>query len=281
MSSRIIFGAAALGGMSQDRADATMQILLDAGINHLDTAASYGESELRLGPWMPEHRSKFFLATKTGDRSGADARASLERSLERLQTDHVDLIQLHNLVEEDQWTQAFAADGAVAALFKAREEGLCRHVGITGHGNRIARMHIRSLGEAPFASVLLPYSHVLMQDEAYAAGVAELLALCADNNVAVQTIKSIARRRWPDLDMRKFSWYEPVDDMDVLARATQFVLANPQVFLNTSSDARLLPTTIAAASGFDGTTPSAEQLAADRLTQSMTPLFDWGELERI
>lgn len=283
-SSRVIFGAAALGGMSQERADTLLPILLRHGINHLDTAASYGESELRLAPWMPQHRNDFFLATKTGDRSGADARASLERSLERLGTDHVDLIQLHNLVEEDEWQQAFAPDGAVAALFAARDEGLCRHVGVTGHGLRIARMHLRSLAEAPFASVLLPYSHVLDTIGPYADDVEELLATCAERNVAAQTIKSVARRRWVDGDLRKFSWYEPVDDPEVLARAVQWVLADQRVFLNTSSDARLLTAIIEAAAtapdAIDGR-PAADRLEADRLAQSMTPLFDGGDLEVI
>jgi len=280
-SSRLIFGAAALGGMSQDRADGLLPTLVAGGVNHIDTAASYGDSELRLAPFLQQHRTDFFLATKTGDRSGAAARASLERSLERMQVDQVDLIQLHNLVENDEWERAFASDGAVAALFAARDEGLCRHVGVTGHGLRIARMHIRSLGEADFASVLLPYSHVLVEDEAYAADVGELLELCGERGVAVQTIKSVARRRWPDGDMRKFSWYEPIDDDEVMRRAIEFVLANPLVFLNTSSDARLLPRTLEIAEGFDGSVPDPSLLEGDRLAHGITPLFDGGALEVI
>lgn len=281
VSSRVIFGAAAFGTMRQDKADGVLATLLEYGVNHIDTAADYGDSEQRIGPWMADHRGDFFLATKTGDRSGSDARASLERSLERLQTDHVDLIQLHNLVEEDEWQQALGPDGAVAALFRARDEGLCRFVGVTGHGTRIARMHIRSLGEADFDSVLFPYNHALMELDFYAHDVAELLALCADRNVAVQTIKSVARRRWTDGSTRHFSWYEPVEDEAVLERAVHYVLANPQVFLNSSSDTRILRSILDAACSFDGTAPREAHLAADRAAESMTPLFDGASLERI
>jgi len=267
--------------MSQERADATLAVVERRGINHIDTAASYGASEDRLAPWLATHRDRVFLATKTGDRTGTDARASLERSLERMGVDHVDLIQLHNLVEEDEWQQAFAPGGAVAALFAARGEGLCHHVGVTGHGLRIAGMHLRSLAEADFASVLLPYNHVRLQDATYAADVDELLGVCAEREIAVQTIKSLARRRWADGDQERFSWYQPIDDPDVATRAVHFVLANPQVFLNTSSDARLLELTCDAADSFAGEPPSPDQLAADRLAHAMTPLFDRAALEVI
>jgi aryl-alcohol dehydrogenase-like predicted oxidoreductase len=280
-STRVIFGAAALGGLRQERADEVLQQLLDAGVNHLDTAASYGESERRIGPWMAEHRGRFFLATKTGERRGDAARAELERSLERLQVDSVDLIQLHNLVEPDEWEVAHGPGGAVEALAAARDEGLVRHIGVTGHGTRIARMHLRSLEAFPFASVLLPYSFAALQDDAYRADVEELLAACADRGVAVQTIKAIARRRWPDgYGGRRFSWYEPVTDPDAIGRAVRWVLSHDQLFLNTSSDARLLAAALEAAST-PAPVPSDAELEADVDALGVRPLFDGEALERI
>lgn len=281
VSTRVIFGAAALGRMSQDRADAVLEQLLTAGVNHLDTAADYGESELRIGPWMAEHRSRFFLATKTGQRRGDDARRQLEASLERLQVDSVDLIQLHNLVEPEEWEVAHGPGGAVEALAQAQEEGLVAHIGVTGHGNRIAGMHRRSLERFPFASVLLPYSYVGLQDPAYRADVEALLDVCAERQVAVQTIKAIGRRRWPEgYDGRRFSWYEPMDDADAIARAVRWVLGHEQLFLNTSSDARLLPATLAAAAS-GGPMPSDDEMQADVDALGVVPLFDGAELERI
>ena len=281
-SSRLIFGAAALGGMSQDRADATLALLAPAGINHIDTAASYGESELRLAPFLADHRHEFFLATKTGDRDGETARASLERSLERMGVDHVDLIQLHNLVEDEEWETAFAPGGAVEALDRARSEGLCRFVGVTGHGTRIPSMHLRSLERYDFASVLFPYNHSMMGLDAYRRDAEALITRCAERGVAVQTIKSIARRRWPEAPARRFSWYEPIDDPDAIGRAVRYVLGREGLFLNTSSDARLLPAAIEAAEGVGvGDQPSDEEMAADALRLGITPLFDGSELERI
>jgi aryl-alcohol dehydrogenase-like predicted oxidoreductase len=280
-SSRVIFGAAALGGMRQERADELLQVLLDAGVNHLDTAASYGESELRIGPWMAEHRDRFFLATKTGERRGDAARAELERSLERLRVDSVDLIQLHNLVEPDEWEVAHGAGGAVEAMAQARDEGLVRHIGVTGHGTRIAGMHLRSLERFPFDSVLLPYSFVALQDPGYRSDVQQLLAVCAEQQVAVQTIKAIGRRRWPDdHDGPRYSWYQPLTDPAAIGRAVRWVLANPQVFVNTSSDARLLRTALDAATQ-TGADPSDAELQADVDAEDIEPLFDGAALERI
>jgi aryl-alcohol dehydrogenase-like predicted oxidoreductase len=280
-STRVIFGAAALGSMSQERADEVLDVLLRYGVNHLDTAAMYGDSELRIGPWMAEHRDRFFLATKTSERTGDGARAGLERSLERLQVGSVDLIQLHNLVEDEEWERAHGPNGAVEALVRARDEGLVRFIGVTGHGTRIARMHLRSLERHRFDSVLLPYSFVALQDRAYRADVEELLGVCAEQQVAVQTIKSVARRRWPaDHTGPRFSWYEPLSDQPAVDRAVRWVLANPQVFLNTSSDARLLPAILEAASR-DTEPPTDDELRDDLEALDVEPLFDGGQLERI
>lgn len=276
--------------MRQERADELLDVLLSHGVNHIDTAASYGESERRVGPWMERHRGDFFLATKTGERTGDGARAELERSLERLRVDSVDLIQLHNLVEPDEWDVAHGPGGAVEAMVRARDEGLVRFIGVTGHGTRIARMHLRSLERHPFDSVLLPYSFVSVQDDAYRADVEELLAVCAERQVAVQTIKAVARRRWPDDHSgRRFSWYQPLEDEAALARAVRWVLSNPQVFLNTSSDARLLRSILDVAGALGSSSPSPppppptdDEMRADIVAQDIEPLFDGtDDLERI
>ena len=279
-STRVVFGAAALGGMSEERAATTLALVAQSGVNHVDTAARYGDSELRLAPWLAEHRSSVFLATKTGDRDGAAARASLERSLERMGVDSVDLIQLHNLVEDDEWRVAHGSGGAVEALAAARDDGLCRYIGVTGHGTRIPAMHSRSLDEFPFDSVLLPYNHTMLANDAYRHDVEELLATCAGRGVAVQTIKSIARGRWPEGNDRRYSWYEPLTDPEAIGRAVAFVLGRPGLFLNTSSDARLLPIVLSAATG-NLAVPTDEEMEADRLAHGITPLFDGDQLERI
>jgi aryl-alcohol dehydrogenase-like predicted oxidoreductase len=277
-SSRVIFGAAALGSMKQEKADEVLPVLLEYGINHLDVAASYGDAELRLAPWLVDHR--FFLATKTGDRRGDAARASLERSLTRLGVDHVDLIQLHNLVEEDDWATAHGPGGALEALQRARDEGLVRFIGVTGHGLRIARMHLRSLERFDFDSVLVPLNFSVYADPGYRADLDELLALCAERRVAVQTIKSVARRRWDEGEGPRYSWYAPLTDTDALGRAVWYVLARPQLFLNSSSDAHLLRATLEAASG-PLAAPTDEEMEADVLAHGIRPLFDGDALERI
>jgi aryl-alcohol dehydrogenase-like predicted oxidoreductase len=277
----VIFGAAALGAMRQERADELLDILFEFGVNHLDVAASYGDAELRLAPWLASHRDRFFLATKTGERTGAGARAGLERSLERLGVDQVDLIQLHNLVEPDEWEVAHSPGGALEALERARDEGLVRFIGVTGHGLRIAAAHGRSLERFDYDAVLLPYNFSLLQDPGYRTDLERLLAVCEERAVAVQTIKSLARRRWPaDVEGPRFSWYEPLTEPGSVARAVQFVMARPGVFLNTSSDARLLRPTLEAATGREPA-PTIAELEADQQAQGVQSLFDGGELERI
>jgi aryl-alcohol dehydrogenase-like predicted oxidoreductase len=273
-SSRLLFGAAALAAMKQEKADQLLHLLLEHGINHLDTAASYGESELRLAPWLARYRDRFFLATKTGERTYDGAKASLHRSLERLQVERVDLIQLHNLVAERDWQTALGSGGALEALVQAREQGLVRFIGVTGHGTQVAEMHCRSLERFPFDSVLLPYNFTMMRLPEYAADFERLVAICEERGVAVQTIKSVARRNWQDDSRRRFSWYEPLADEAAIRRAVHFVLSRPGVFLNTSSDATLLRHILNCAS--DVTPPSPTELAADVVRFAMEPLFQPG-----
>lgn len=276
-SSRVIFGAAALFSMRQDRADRLLDLLLEHGVNHIDTAADYGDSELRIGPWMMrrKNRKDFFLATKTGARTKAGARDSLHRSLEKLQADHVDLIQLHNLVAEDSWNTAMGPGGALEALVDARAEGLVRSIGVTGHGHTVAAQHRRSLERFAFDSVLLPYNATMMRMPEYAADFEALIATCAARGVAVQTIKSIAKKRWDDGPAGHFCWYEPLTDPDAIARGVHYALSRPGFFLNSSSDGRLLPTILDAA-GRKATTPSAEAIEADIACYGMQPLFHPG-----
>ena len=286
-SSRVIFGAAALSRMRQDRADEVLEVLMAHGVNHLDVAANYGEAELRLAPWLAGHRDDFFLATKTGERTGDGARASLERSLTRLGVDRVDLIQLHNLVEEDEWRTAHGPGGALEALVAARAEGLVRHIGVTGHGLRIAAMHQRSLAAFDYDSVLLPFSPVLAGIDTYRRDAEALFALCAERRVAVQTIKSAARRRWaPDDPSPHHSWYEPITDPGVLGRSVRWVLGGGavpgQLFVNSSSDVATLATVLAAAErAASDPRPGDDEVAADLEADGIHALFDGGALERI
>jgi aryl-alcohol dehydrogenase-like predicted oxidoreductase len=271
-STRIIFGAAALGGMKQDKADAVLDTLLEYGINHIDTAASYGDSELRIGPWMREHRQRFFLATKTGDRTYQGARESLHRSLERLRVDRVDLIQMHNLATENEQATALGAGGALEALVDARAQGLTRFIGVTGHGSQIAAMHLRSLERFAFDSVLFPYNFPMLNIPQYATDVEALIKACSERGVATQTIKSVARRRWQNGDGRKFSWYEPLRDRDAIRRGVHFVLSRPGLFLNSSSDATILRDILDAAST-PATAPARAEMEADVARYAMEPLF--------
>jgi len=276
-SSRIVFGAAALMQSNEAEAERTLALLLENGINHIDAAASYGDAEIWVGRWMAEHRERFFLASKTGERSYSGARDQIRRSLERLRTDRLDLIQLHNLVKDEEWEQAFTEDGAVRACIEAREEGLVRFIGVTGHGTRVARMHHRSLERHAFDSVLLPYNFLQMQNPDYARDFEALASLCQERGVAVQTIKSIARRRWPDgATPTTTTWYEALATPEDVERAVGWALSRPGIFVNTASDVGLLEQMIDGATHWAenasaGADDSQMQSAAESL--SMEPLF--------
>ncbi len=271
-STRTIFGAAALGSLSQAEADPTLELLLEHGVNHIDTAASYGDSELRLAPWLSHHRDRFFLATKTGQRDRAGAREEIRRSLDRLGVDRVDLLQLHNLVDVIEWETALREGGALEAAVEARDEGLIRYIGVTGHGLTVARMHRRSLERFPFDSVLLPYSYVQMRDAQYAADFEELAAVCADRDVAMQTIKAITLAPWDGREQTAATWYEPLREQSDIDLAVHWVLGRPGVFLNTVGDVALLPKVLDAASRFASrpTDETMDELAAGR---NLVPLF--------
>jgi len=272
MSTRAIFGAAALSRVSQLEADRTLEVLLQYGINHIDTAASYGDSELRVGPWMDRHRGQFFLATKTGQRTYQQARDEFHRSLERLRVDQVDLLQLHYLVAPDEWEVAMGPGGALEAAVEARQQGLVRFIGVTGHDTAVAAMHKRALERFDFDSVLLPYSYVMMQNPQYAADYEALMQLCQQRNVAVQTIKSICRRPWGDRPHTRATWYEPMEDQADIDTAVHWVLSRPGMFLNTLGDIHVLPKVLDAASRFEAA-PS-EQVMQEQVAQlAMMPLL--------
>lgn len=271
ISTRTIFGAAALSRVSQAEADRTLEVLLQFGINHIDTAASYGDSELRLGPWMDRHRRDFFLATKTEKRTYREAWDELRRSLDRLRVDSVDLWQLHLLVDPAEWETAMGPGGALEAFVEARQQGLVRFLGVTGHGTTVAAMHRRSLERFDFDSVLLPYNYPMMQNPQYAADVEALLATCRERNVAVQTIKSIARGPWGGKRQTHATWYEPLSDQADIDRAVHWVLSRPGIFLNTAADIHLLPKVLDAAARFRAATAEEAEGALSGL--EMTPLF--------
>jgi aryl-alcohol dehydrogenase-like predicted oxidoreductase len=271
-SSRVIFGAAALGEVTQRDADAALELLLERGVNHIDTAASYGDSELRLAPWFREHRDRFFLATKTGERAYAPAREQIRRSLERMAVDRVDMIQLHCLVHPAEWDLAMDEDGALRAAVEAREEGLVRFIGVTGHGLTVAEMHLRSLARFPFDAVLLPYSHVIMQDGQYAPDFERVLATCGVRGIAVQTIKSIARGPWGSTEASAATWYEPLREQEHIDLAVHWVLGEPGVFLNSAGDLELLPRVLAAAERF-AARPDEAEMARLLSEQRLSSLF--------
>jgi len=272
MSTRTIFGAAAFWTCDQAEADRTLEVLLEYGINHIDTAPTYGDSELRLGPWMREHRSRFFLATKTGERTYQAARDEIHRSLERLRVDQLDLIQLHALIDPEEWEVAMGPGGALEAIVEAREQGLVRFLGVTGHGTTIPAMHLRSLERFDFDAILMPYNFVMMQNPDYSADFEKVISLCQERNVAVQTIKAVARGPWGEKAKTRTPWYEPLEAQASIDRAVHWVFNRPGVFLNTVGDTEILPRVLDAASRFEAG-PTNEEMEADLSAQGITPLF--------
>ena len=247
-SSVIIFGAASLGNVTQDEADASIQFALDSGINHFDTAASYGDAELRMGPWMQKIRDSIFLATKTGDRNREDAARSIERSLERLQVNQVDLLQLHAVTSFEELDQVTARGGALEAAIAAQEQGLIRHIGITGHGHLAPGVHLEALHRYPFATVLTPLNFILYNNPDYRRLFDALVAEIKRQDAGLMTIKTVARGPWPSPDAKRYNtWYEPFDEQSYVDKCVSFVLSHEEVTgLASAGDIRLLPKIVAA-----------------------------------
>src|SRR6195952_162232 len=271
-SSRAIFGAAALGKVSKGDADRALELLLEHGINHIDVAASYGDAELRIASWLQRNPGTFFVATKTGERTYRGAREEIRRSLDRLGVDRVDSIQLHNLADVIEWETALGADGALEAAIEAREEGLVRFIGVTGHGLSVPEMHRRSLERFAFDSVLLPYNYVQMQDPRYAERFEALAAVCAERNVALQTIKSLARRRWDGRPATASTWYEPLREQADVDLAVHWVLGRPEASLLPPGAVGTLPRLLDAAERFDRR-PSDDAMAGLAARADAEPLF--------
>lgn len=275
LSTRTLFGAASLSQASQEEADRALDVLLQYGVNHIDTAASYGDAELRIAPWLKQYPDQFFIATKTGQRTDQAGKEELHRSLERLGIDHVDLWQLHNLVDPIDWDTALSPGGVIEAAVEARGEGLVRGIGVTGHGLQIAATHRRSLERFDFDSVLLPYNFITMQNDYYAKHFEALLQTCQERNVAVQTIKSIALQPWMDRPHTNSTWYQPLQSQEEIDMAVWWVLSKPGIFLNTVGDLDLLPKVLDAASRFEErTSGESYKSPRDYLSElDFVPLF--------
>jgi aryl-alcohol dehydrogenase-like predicted oxidoreductase len=271
-STRVLFGGAALGSVTQDIADRTLEVLLEHGVNHLDLAASYGDAELRVRPWLREHRDDFFLATKTGLRTAPEAREELYRSLDRLGVANVDLWQLHSLADPIEWDIALSPGGAIEAAVEAREQGLIRWIGITGHGVQIAAQIRRSLDRFDFDSVLLPYNYVTMRLPYYAENFEALVQTCQQKQVAVQTIKSIALRPWLGRPHSHSTWYEPLERQEDIDLAVWWVLGRPGIFLNSVGDVELVPKVLDAAERLESR-PSEAEMQALVERAGLNPIF--------
>jgi aryl-alcohol dehydrogenase-like predicted oxidoreductase len=271
-STRVVFGAASLGSVPQQVADETLELLLKHGVNHIDTAASYGDSELRIKPWLRREPGRFFLATKTGKRDEKGAREELNRSLDRLGVDHVDLWQLHSLADPIDWDQALSPGGALDAAQLAREEGLIKWIGVTGHGTQIAATHRRSLDRFDFDSVLLPFNYITMQNAYYRENFDALARTCHEKKVAVQTIKSIAHRPWMEREHTRTTWYSPLESPDDIDLAVWWAMGRKDVFVNSVGDVNLLPLVLDAAERFSRT-PSDDEMAALMERSSSIPIF--------
>ena len=272
-STVILFGAVAFAQLTQAEADRGMEMLLEYGINHIDTAAAYGEAEDRLGPLMQKYRDRFFLATKTGERKYAAAKAQIHRSLERMRVDSIDMIQLHNLGHPDDWDTAMGENGALEAAKEARDQGLVKYIGVTGHGLKIAAFHHRSLQAFDFESILLPWNIQMKQNSQYASDFERVVGLARERGISVQTIKSLLRGPWGTAPKSHSTWYQPLEAQADIDRAVHWIMAQEDLFLNTSGDIRLLPKILDAASRFEGSGPSDEEMASMVAERSMTPLF--------
>jgi aryl-alcohol dehydrogenase-like predicted oxidoreductase len=274
-STRIIFGSYALSDATQAEADRILDLLLEYGVNHIDTAPMYGNAEKCIGTWMEKHREQFFLATKTRSRSYKGAWKNLQRSLEQMRVEYVDLWQMHGLTNPQGWDKAMGPGGALEAFIEARDKGLVRFWGVTGHGSKAPVMHKQSLERFDFDTVLLPYSYWQMQSSNYATHFTDLLEFCRERNVAVQTIKSVARRPWKDQTKTYNTYfYEPLETQDAIEKAVHWAMGLLDSFMITAGDMQLLPKMLDAADRYEGR-PANEKMEAIMDEFDIQPIFSY------
>jgi aryl-alcohol dehydrogenase-like predicted oxidoreductase len=272
MSTIVIFGGFAVGTIPQEEADAVMEQLLEHGVNHIDVAPSYGDAELRLGPWLEKYRDRFFLGCKTQLRDRQEARDELHRSLGRLRVDRLDLYQLHAVTTMEGLDQCFAPGGSMETLVEAREQGLTRYLGITSHGLQAPAVQIEALNRFDFDSLLFTLNFKLWANEQYRRDVTQLLQITAGRDLGTMVIKTWERGPWGDQEHRYHTWYEPFDDPEMVAKAMRFNLSFPVTGVISAGDARLLPMILDAAERY---TPMFEEEQADLLAtaEQYEPLF--------
>jgi aryl-alcohol dehydrogenase-like predicted oxidoreductase len=273
LSTVAIFGAAALWDVTQAEADAAMERVTGAGVNHIDVAPQYGHAEERVGPWIERDRDRFFLGCKTMKRSRADAWAELRRSLERLRTDHLDLYQIHAVTSMEELDQAMAAGGAIETLVEARDQGLTRWLGITGHGIDAPRIFLEALDRFEFDSVLFPINFVQMAQPAYRHDAEALVARCRDLDVGTMIIKSITRGPWGDRHRMHTTWYQPFEDPIEIQRGVDFVLSHDVTGICTAGDTRLLPLVLDACERFTPMPPAEREALIGEEGSRLQPLF--------
>jgi aryl-alcohol dehydrogenase-like predicted oxidoreductase len=250
MSTVAIFGAAAFSQVSQEEADKTMELIIEAGVNHIDIARSYGEAELRVGPWMPRERGRFFLGSKTTQRTKEDAWKELQESLKRLQIEALDLYQIHAIITMEELDAVTMKGGALEAFLDARREGLTRFIGITGHGVNAPKIYLEALRRFDFDTVLFPLNFVQMANPEYRKYAEELIATCKAKDVGTMIIKSITRAPWGNREHTATTWYEPFDNIEEIQPAVNFALSYDITGLCTAGDTRVLPLVLKACENF-------------------------------
>jgi len=259
LSTVVTFGTAGIGKVEQETADRAIQLVLDHGVNHFDVAPRYGEAEVRLRPWMVRIRERIFLGCKTGQRTRDAAKAELQRSLERLGADRLDLYQLHAVGKLHELDECTAKGGALEALIEAREAGITRWLGITGHTHDAPRTHLEALRRFDFDTVMFPLNFVLWTNPQYRRDVEALLGECARKDVGVHIIKTVAKDPWGERPKTHTTWYEPFTDQATIDRAVAFVLSRPVTTLTSVGDVTVLPKVLSAAERFRPLDPSGEE----------------------